>query len=67
VIDGSLQEAGVVDRTAMVRHPRNERWFVNAEPLLLWMQGEEGVYSTKRTPEARRLPVPITSFQNVRD
>ena len=23
---------------------------------------EEGVYSTKRTPESRRLPVPITSF-----
>ena len=29
--------------------------------------GGEDVYSTKRTPESRRLPVPITSFQNVKD
>ena len=41
---------------------------MNAEPLLRWMHGdEEGVYSTKRTPGTWRLPVPITSFQNVRE
>ena len=39
---------------------------MNAEPLLLWTRDEEGVYSTKRTPGTRRLPVPITSFQNVK-
>ena len=38
---------------------------MNAEPLLQWMNIDaEGVYSVKRIPGTRGLPVPITSFQN---